>query len=407
MKISRIFAGMSALALAASMTAINVFAESEAAEPVPISEMPATLKNYNDTSLKFSTDMNLDSFVFPFAEDKGSGAYIPNTDESHVTLSIEELEGIPMLRVQTLDWNDAADPAGYGIPKIHFDMAKLFEGMTDKLPEIFTIKIDFVTKAVGEFTNEEGESAMVPGNFMGSVNVQKWDAEAGKQAWDETGSFAEAEWTSEWGSYEVVVRNGLRDGSTYLDTTEQQFLSIMKWSIPNQADYYIADIKFEDEYGDTIPVNLDALKGGSSDTPTDSTTDPTGDNSSTPDGKTPADSTTPGANGTTPDASGSGDNKSGDTSKTGDTKTSDTKSTDSKTDNKSGTNTTTNTTGTTGTTKTTASGGAAGSASTDSATKTSDATDADNTNSPTGATAGLALAGIAVAGTIAIASKRR
>ncbi|MBQ8108135.1 MAG: hypothetical protein IJ129_05250 [Ruminococcus sp.] len=407
MKISRIFAGMSALALAASMTAINVFAESEAAEPIDISEMPATLKNYNDTSLKFSTDMNLESFVFPFNEDKGNGAYIPNTDESHVTLSIEELAGIPMLRVQTLDWNDASDPAGWGIPKIHFDMAKLFEGMTDKLPEIFTIKIDFVTKAVGEFTNEEGESSMVPGNFIGSVNVQKWDAETGTQAWDETGSYQEAEWTSEWGSYEVVVRNGLRDGSTWVDTTEQQFLSIMKWGMPNQADYYIADIKFEDEYGDTIPVNLDALKGGSSETPTDSGSEtPSGDNSSTPDGKTPTDGTTPAADGTTPDASGSGDSKSGDATKTDDTKSSDTKSTDSKTDSKSGSNSTT-TTGTTSTTKTTASGGAAGTASTDSATKTSDATDADNTNSPTGATAGLALAGIAVAGTIAIASKRR
>ena len=45
-------------------------------------------------------------------------------DESSVKLTIEELEGVPMLRVQTLDKDDAGN---YKVPKIQIDMSKLFE----------------------------------------------------------------------------------------------------------------------------------------------------------------------------------------------------------------------------------------------------------------------------------------
>ena len=69
---------------------------SEADAPKDISEMPATLKNIDNASFTFTTDMNVEDFVGPFAEDKGNGAYTSDTGESHVELTIEELEGIPM-----------------------------------------------------------------------------------------------------------------------------------------------------------------------------------------------------------------------------------------------------------------------------------------------------------------------
>ena len=449
MKISRIFAGMSALALAASMTAVTAFADSEAAQPIDISEMPATLKNYNDTSIKFSTDMDLDAFVQPFAEvkDDGTGPYIENgTDESKVTLSVEELAGVPMLRVQTLDWNENSDPAGWGIPKIHFDMSKIFADQLDKLPEIFTIKIDFVTKAVGPFTNDEGEEAMVPGNFMGAINVQKYDEEKGAPGWDETGSFGEAEWTSEWGSYEVMVRNGLRDGSTYLNTSETQYLSIMKWSMPNQADYYIADIKFEDEYGDTIPVNLDLLKkgadpvvedptggddsqggdnqggndsqGGSSEGGADAQG---GDNASaggseggSADGAASGDGSAAGSTDGSTDGTGSADgtgSSDGSASGSSDGKSDSTKDSSGSGSSSSGSGSSSSGSSSgsssSGSSSGSASSGTGSSASGTGAASDATDTDADNSNTATGATAGLALAGIAIAGSIAIASKRK
>lgn len=220
----------------------------EVAQPKDISEMPATLKNYDTASLKFTTDMNVEDFFGPFAEDKGKGPY-EGTDESHIEFAVEEVAGVPMLKVRTLDQNNLG--TGYKIPKVRFDMSKLFAGHEDLLPTIFTIKIDFVTKAVGNFVGDDGSEALVPGNFMGAVCTQPTDGKGGN-GWNQLIEFAEAEWTSEWGSYEVKVRPGIKDAAKFVDSTDPQYLSIMRWSIPNDADFYIADITFEDEDGNVI-----------------------------------------------------------------------------------------------------------------------------------------------------------
>lgn len=226
----------------------------DAVQPVDISEMPASLANYEtEGALTFSTDMDVNDFVAPFAEDMGNGAYVPNTDESHIELSIEELEGIPMIRVQTLDMTE--DGANYAVPKIQIDMSKLFAGQEELLPEIFTIRIDVVTKAVGNFFDESTNTEkLVPGNFMGAVATQPSTGD-GNNSWNEMLTFNEAEWTSEWASYELNLRPGIKEAAVFVDTTDPQYLSIMKWSIPNQADYYIADIVFEDEDGNVIECN--------------------------------------------------------------------------------------------------------------------------------------------------------
>lgn len=234
---------------AAESTADSEDASSEeVAAPKDISEMPATLKNYDTASLKFTTDMNLEDFFGPFAEDKGKGAY-DSTDESHIEFAVEEVAGVPMLKIKTLDQNKLG--TGYKVPKVRFDMSKLFAGHEDVLPTIFTIKIDFVTKAVGNFKGDDGTESLVPGNFMGAVCTQPTDGKGGN-SWNQLIEFAEAEWTSEWGSYEVKVRPGIKEAAVFKDSTDPQYLSIMRWSIPNDADFYIADITFEDEDGNVI-----------------------------------------------------------------------------------------------------------------------------------------------------------
>lgn len=121
--------------------------ESEGEAAKDISEMPATLKNYEEASVYFKKDMDVASIVEPFAEKDYEN------DESHVNLSVEELAGIPMLKVETLDQDDQGN---YKIPKIKFHMEKFFEGHEADLEKIFTIKADVVTKAVGEFTGDDG-----------------------------------------------------------------------------------------------------------------------------------------------------------------------------------------------------------------------------------------------------------
>ena len=216
--------------------------ESEGEAPKDISEMPATLKNYEEASVYFKKDMDVASIVEPFAEQDYEN------DESHVNLSVEELAGIPMLKVEVLDQDEYGD---YKIPKIKFHMEKFFEGQEADLEKIFTVKADVVTKAVGEFTADDGTTSLVPGNFMGAFVTQPSTGD-GNNSWNDLYDFGEAEWTSEWGSYELTMRPGIKDGATFVNTTDPQFVSLMRWGIPNQADFYIADLRFEDEDGNVI-----------------------------------------------------------------------------------------------------------------------------------------------------------
>ena len=152
-----------------------------------------------------------------------------------------------MLKVEVLD----QDNGNYKIPKIKFHMEKFFEGQEADLEKIFTVKADVVTKAVGEFTGDDGVSSLVPGNFMGAFVTQPTTGE-GENSWNDLYDFGEAEWTSEWGSYELTMRPGIKDGATFVNSTEPQYVSLMRWGIPNQADFYIADLRFEDEDGNVI-----------------------------------------------------------------------------------------------------------------------------------------------------------
>ena len=226
-------------------------AEGEAAEPKPISEMPATLQDLETASLVFDTSMDPADFVKTMNE-----ANFEN-DESDVKFSIEEVEGVPMLRCQVLTLKDEEDPSlGYKIPKIQFDMSKIFAGKTDTLDKVFTIDIEFMTKAVGNFVADDGTESLVPGNFMGALCSQAGE-DPDKLGWKELDNqISESEWTSEWATYKFSVRPGLLGPFNAVDTP--QYFTFLRWSIPNQADFYVADITFKDEDGNVLPVSIGA-----------------------------------------------------------------------------------------------------------------------------------------------------
>ncbi len=226
-------------------------AEGEAAEPKPISEMPATLQDLETASLVFDTSMDPADFVKTMNE-----ANFEN-DESDVKFSIEEVEGVPMLRCQVLTLKDEEDPSlGYKIPKIQFDMSKIFAGKTDTLDKVFTIDIEFMTKAVGNFVADDGTESLVPGNFMGALCSQAGE-DPDKLGWKELDNqISESEWTSEWATYKFSVRPGLLGPFNAVDSPQD--FTFLRWSIPNQADFYVADITFKDEDGNVLPVSIGA-----------------------------------------------------------------------------------------------------------------------------------------------------
>ncbi len=218
---------------------------------IPKSEIPNTLKNINTASLTFNMDMDVDDFAAPFGENDYQN------DESRVKLSIEQVEGIPMLKVVTLD----QDASGrYKVPKIDIKMDKLFEGYEYQLPNIFAVRIDVVTMAVGTATGSDGEERKVPAFFGGKIatkpRTNAGTEEAGN-GWNELLEFGESEWDSEWAYYELYVRPGVSPVYSFVNTTEPQSLAIMKWGIDNDACYYIADIQFEDVDGNVIPCMYD------------------------------------------------------------------------------------------------------------------------------------------------------
>ncbi len=222
--------------------------EEEAEGPVDISEMPATLQSLATASLTFTTDMDPADFVKTMCEQNFEN------DESDCEFSIEEVEGVPMLRVQVLDLKDESDPSlGYKIPKIQFDLSKIFEGKTDTLDDVFTIEMEVMTKAVGMFTADDGTESLVPGNFMGALCTQP-GSDPDNLAWKELESVSESEWVSEWATYNLTCRPGVMGPLEAVDTT--QYFTFMRWSIPNQADFYIVDITFKDEDGNVLPVSI-------------------------------------------------------------------------------------------------------------------------------------------------------
>ena len=211
--------------------------EPEFEDNVDLYNMPFTLRNYGDASVYFNKNMDVSSIVEPLAENNYKG------DESHVDLSIESVYGIPKIKVKVLD-KDSSD--FYKTAKIKIHMDKLFKGQEADLEDIYTVKADIVTKAVGEFVGDDGSSDLVPGNFMGVLAIQ---TATDGNSWEDVCDFAEAEWNSEWGSFEIKMEPG---DYSFTDTTEPQYIFITRYGIQNQADFYIADLRFEDRYGNVI-----------------------------------------------------------------------------------------------------------------------------------------------------------
>lgn len=203
--------------------------------------------SFDPNALVFDDDTMDLSFVNPMGEKDYEG-----TDESHVDISIQEYNGQKMLKFDILDVNDVT--GNYKIPKIQFDMSKIFKGKEENIAKVFTIELDAFYVAEGEFTGDDGTKSMVPGNFMGALVTQTYQGDGEDLKWNQLIDFAESEWTSEWGYVKLSCRPGI--GGPYADTTETQYFTFMRWSIPNDACVYIADITFLDEDGNALETAI-------------------------------------------------------------------------------------------------------------------------------------------------------
>lgn len=228
---------------ASSSVEVSSKAEESKNEQNSNTSIAKALNNQENASLKFTKGMDTAEFCSRMNSDDG---------EAQVEFSIEELDGVPMLKIKVLDKTDAGN---WKTPKIQLNMAKFFAGQESELPKIFTVKMDAIYKAAGAFHDEEtGEDKMVPGNFLGKVVTQPSDGN-GSNSWNELLEYSFAEWENEWGYAELQIRPGIKEQAKYKDVTTDQYLSLMRWEQPNEADIYIANITFLDEDGNVIPCN--------------------------------------------------------------------------------------------------------------------------------------------------------
>lgn len=198
-----------------------------------ISQLAGELKNQKTASLTFNKNMDVELFAGECGSDY-------DTDESHTKMTIEELGGIPMLRIQTLDKNKKGY---YKVPKIQFHMYVLFGDNVEDIKKISKIKMDVVTKAVGPIKNEHNEECMVPAFFGGKL------ATMSSYGWNELIEFGDSQWDNDWQYYQLETPKMEKD--KYFDEYGGE-LVLMKWSIINQQDLYIANITFLDEDGNVV-----------------------------------------------------------------------------------------------------------------------------------------------------------
>ena len=246
---------------AETTTTTTTTAEPEPEGPAPIEDVVALLANKDKASITFTADSDI-SYISMFNEERGGvlpGDEGYNGDEAILNFSIEEVAGIPMLKIdeELYMQNEDGSYKHQGF-KVRFDMNKLFEGQEEKLPQIFSIKADVIAIASdpASVTNEEtGETVemMVPawnGGAFGTNNNGSWNGNLS--------DWSVNEFTNEWAYTEILCRPGI-DGENgdkaFNPDFETNYLTFMCWAQSHDVDLYIANVVFEDADGNLITLD--------------------------------------------------------------------------------------------------------------------------------------------------------
>lgn len=220
--------------------------------PVSIDQVSETIQHYDEATVTFDADSDI-SWIFMMNE--SSGGLYPGDEgyeggEALLELSVEELDGIPMLKI------DQVPPADGSIKsvKLKFDMDALFEGQDEKLDSVFEVKADLIAVAKDEVANDDGDMLLVPawnGGAFGTNNNSAWNGNMQEWAIDE--------WISEWGYCELSIRPGATtdnaNSQKFDSTFETNYLAFQDWSCKHDVDLYLADLVFYDDDGNVITLD--------------------------------------------------------------------------------------------------------------------------------------------------------
>lgn len=177
------------------------------------------------------------SFAQPTVED---------VDSAQGTLSIETVEGNKMLCFKDSGTNFADGT----VQKIKLDAAKLLS--PENLAKVRSIEMDVYADATSDkFKNDDGENVNAPGwiGGGGGANV------AGDKWYDF------AEW--EGGEYNFPMSGAAHvemkfllalGGQCWNEEMDEATFQVMRWGAQNEGNFYIDNIVFFDEEGNSLPI---------------------------------------------------------------------------------------------------------------------------------------------------------
>lgn len=233
MYIKKIIAGISVFILMAAVAACkkNTAPDEDLSPPVP--------KECDDPNA-----VTFDNGDISFAEPQ-----LSDPDSAQGELSVESVMGNNMLKFTDSGTNFADG----NVQKIIFDAAKLLDA--DSLPKVRSLELDVYADATADdFVNDDGKNIKAPGWIGGgggaNVSGDKWydfsDWEGGEYNFEMSGAVHV--------EMKFLLANS---GKCWDEDMEEAVFMIMRWGSQNEGNFYIDNIVFYDENGNSLPLKND------------------------------------------------------------------------------------------------------------------------------------------------------
>ncbi|MBR1739179.1 MAG: hypothetical protein IJ737_02710 [Ruminococcus sp.] len=243
-------------------------AEVDASDHLSLSQINTLIKDRDTASLKFEMDTDVTQIIEMFNEEV-AGALPGDVenylgDEAVVHFSVQEVAGIPMLKCdeEVFEYDPEDVNFNHKTLKLRFDMNKLFAGHEEEMDNIFNAKIELVAIANEQAVYDDGLGPITVGWYggaFGTNNAGKWNGNLGE--WSMASNSGEG-WCDQFAYTSANVRIGLKDNAKFNHENETNYLTLMAWIVKSDIDLYVADITFEDEDGNVIPVPEENIPGG-------------------------------------------------------------------------------------------------------------------------------------------------
>ncbi len=186
--------------------------------------------------------ITFDDGDFSFAEPN-----VYDVDSAQGILSVEEVQGNKMLRFSDAGTNFADGT----VQKIKLDAAKLLT--PENLAKVRSIEMDVYADATSDkFVNDLEENVMAPGWIGGGGGANLPGDE-----WYDFAEWEGGEYNFEMsGAAHVEMKFLLAlGGKCWDETMEEATFQVMRWGAQNEGNFYIDNIVFKDEDGNSLPID--------------------------------------------------------------------------------------------------------------------------------------------------------